>query len=321
MANLTKTKTWQYLVGQRSTQATANDLYASLLLNLKNLLKSGTLTVPAVVLSSSNSVTSSAADNWNSITDLVWAGLGSPRSWAVLKFPGMAGGNYQVCFLCGNTSTRSSASIIISPSAGFTGGSTTVRPTATDEVTILSTNSWCITGFTGFTALIQLLQTSDGKNIRAVIHHNGAPVSLFFLETVANAEAWWTVPVIAGWRGNTSVIDYSTWYGAANAYSYAGGSFTCYLGSMSWGGTASPAGNRLQIANSRTSKYVASEIGVASETASPATVGFHGKLPDVWWGPTAGVTEGQTAPNDGTYQYVQFGQWIIPWNGTLPVVA
>jgi hypothetical protein len=319
MANLTKTKTWEYIYNQRINQATQNEMHAGLLLAIKNALKSGTLTTPAQIVQTCNASTVSSSDLLNTVTDFTW-GSGA-RTWFTLKFPGM-GSNYQVCFHCGTSSTRSQLQIAVSPSAGFTGGTTTARPTATDEVLFLN-GTWTFSSFTGLTTVFHLIQSSDGKNIRIIVYNSGVAGTYMFFETVAGAESWWTIPVIFGCKGsNSNQIDYGNFFSLANAQSYAGGAFSCFLGTLGWGSSgAGAAGLRLTSANSRTSKYHATEIAVASETASPLTMGVHGKLPDLWWGPSAGVTDGQTSPLDGSYQYVQYGHMIFPWNGQLPVVA
>ena len=40
--------------------------------------------------------------------------------------------------------------------------------------------------------------------------------------------------------------------------------------------------------------------------------GWKGKVQDMWWG---GGSHGDTYPDDGSKQFAQFGQLIVPWDG------
>jgi len=55
-----------------------------------------------------------------------------------------------------------------------------------------------------------------------------------------------------------------------------------------------------------------------------STTGMHrgrkGALYDIWWGSTA-AGSGNTYPEDGSNQFVQFGHLIFPWNGSTPEIA
>lgn len=316
MTSLTKSRTWQYLVNQRVTQTSSTDVYAGVLLAIKNGLKSGTFTTPAQIIQTCNAVTVSSSDNLFSITDFVWGSSGT-ITWFTMKFPGL-GTNYQVCFSCSGSSSRNAMVVAISPSAGFTGGTTSARPTATDEVVIAST--WAPASWLSLSSLVHIMQSSDGKAIRVIVNNNGLTNVFMMFDTVGNTDTWWTIPVVAVVKGGgTNQIDYGSFYNIPGLKSYASGAISLYLGTLSW--AAQAAGVRITTSNSRTSKYIVTEMGVASETASPATFGVHGKMVDLWWGPSAGTVEGQTAPEDGSYQYVQFGHMVFPWNGTLPVVS
>jgi hypothetical protein len=83
------------------------------------------------VVSSSNSVTQSLSDNWNSVSDLVWASDGVAHSWIVLKSPAgyvPAGGFVYLLLSC---ATGDSNLVIKMSGNGFTGGSSTTDPTST----------------------------------------------------------------------------------------------------------------------------------------------------------------------------------------------
>ena len=54
--------------------------------------------------------------------------------------------------------------------------------------------------------------------------------------------------------------------------------------------------------------------------STPAAPRRLGSVYDLWYGSTA-VGQGDTYPNDSTRQFVQFGHFIFPWNGTAPQTA
>src|SRR5262249_44278608 len=87
------------------------------------------------VAGSSNSLTAGmdAVNRWTSDGALVWAVTGSPHSWIVLNF-----GNKYFLLLDLNAAGVQQLSAYLS-FAGFTGGSTTTRPTAVDEAQICGT--------------------------------------------------------------------------------------------------------------------------------------------------------------------------------------
>jgi hypothetical protein len=78
------------------------------------------------------------------------------------------------------------------------------------------------------------------------------------------------------------------------------------------------SGNSGGISNF-TNAYPMCPISVYSETGSAK--GRAGRVADIWAG-SAGVPSGSTfpvSPNDK--EFVQFGQLIIPWNGTAPLIT
>jgi|SRR5579885_604125 len=78
-------------------------------------------------------------DHWTSASSILVANS-TAFSWIVLKNTHIdPGGNFQICIACPNSDgvpALSLVGIILSRNAGFTGGSTTSRPTATDEVVL-----------------------------------------------------------------------------------------------------------------------------------------------------------------------------------------
>jgi hypothetical protein len=103
---------------------------------------------PPTIKGSSNAVTAGmdGTDRLAADADYVWVQTSGNHSWWVFEYPQIndgAGHKLQVCFdLTGNgTSSGSRWQLYASPVAGFTGGSISARPTATDEVPIV-TSDW-----------------------------------------------------------------------------------------------------------------------------------------------------------------------------------
>ena len=91
---------------------------------------------PWTVLSSSDGTTADSTDNWLISTDLVWS-TGN-HSWIVLTKP--TTGSQLLLSLDRSNSGTFIASW--SPDGLYTGGTISVDPTATDQVTISTFSSW-----------------------------------------------------------------------------------------------------------------------------------------------------------------------------------
>ena len=120
---------------------------------------------------SCNSVTAGAAgDGVDRITtnaNLVWASAGSAHSWIVLRQTGIAT-NFELLLSCENAhASGTTLMIVVSPAAGFTGGTTTARPTATDEVVLnAAAVAWAASAVTALRWHLQ--QSTDGQCTRII---------------------------------------------------------------------------------------------------------------------------------------------------------
>src|SRR5678815_1345942 len=170
MALPTKVKTWQYAnnTGGNSWLGTNTaDCAFSIVAMKDEMLAFGSN--PWVVVGSSDGVTAGmdAVDRWVDYTNLPIY-TGGAMSWIVLGQPELSA-NAQLC-IAFNSGTGTQATVIWSPTAGFTGGNTTTRPTATDEKSSgVIDLFWALPGSGGFDNRIHVAQSTDGKSFRAFL--------------------------------------------------------------------------------------------------------------------------------------------------------
>jgi len=315
-------KTYQFNVGQAITaQGTALATNRRILRTIKNTLI-GFGTNPWTVRYSCDSSSAGSAgdgvDKWAADSNLVWANSGSAHSWMVLRQTGIAT-NYEICISCENASANgSSITLVVSPSAAFTGGSTTARPTATDEIAILSNAVWGGVWSTDAASVIQAMQSTDGQVTRVLVHVSNTVRTFWSFSKPANAISGWSNPSLAVALGSasTGVITYANLNTAANGKSKVG-STTCsfYMTGEAFGG--SMLGQQMgkgQISNN----WPIAGIGLASATA--LCVDRYGTVYDLWWGADT-ASEGATYPDDATRTFVQFGVLVFPWDGSVVVTS
>lgn len=311
-------KTWQFNKNQAITaQGTSLATSRLLMRTLKNGLIGFALLAWAVQ-GSSNSVTAAmdGVDRWAADTDLVWAA--GAHSWIVLRQTGIAT-NYEICIDL-NTSTDTNATIVVSPSAGFTGGTTGARPTATDEIVIVNTQNWGSRG--NFDHKLTQLQSSDGECTRVVIYSGNICTLFTILDKPANPVTGWTTPSLSAWQASnaTDRATVAIWLKATAGSEPLWGrhSGTNFRGDVTceWG-ISNNLSELITVANQISSEWQMLPVGFVSNTAT--RIGRHGSFYDLWLGQTA-VSDADTYPADGTMQFVEVGDFILPWNGP-PTIA
>lgn len=321
-------KTWQFSVNQTVTpQGSLTATARRVMRTLKNLLI-GFGTLPWTVRGSCDSVAAGMdqVDRWDSDTDLVWAVSGAAHSWIVLRQTGIAT-NFEVCIDL-NSSTAGQGSIVVSFSAGFTGGTTTNRPTATDESVVVSATNL----MSNLDAQYQIhtMQSTDGECTRISIWRAGTNNCTFALfDKPNNPVTGWTNPSVSFWLAQTTTI--------AASYASLGNIATTALGrgrgvsnmNMACTGEGDPDGSLFiasdatigGIANQLNSEWSMFPMGVCSLTTN--NVGRHGSLFDIWWKPI-GISDADTLPNDAANRdFVALGSIILPWTGdaTIPLIT
>lgn len=348
MALPTLVKTWQFDVNnqvladatQEGDNNNAPDDKRTLLFEIKEFLTNAASGAWTVVASAGGNGTgfvagtpvADATDNWLAFDDLRWnAPKTANRSWIVLRqtdFFG-SGQHLEVCIDCVHTSTAQDGGLldILMSRAGFTGfTSLNARPTATDEVSILLDGTWAGPNNdpTGRTWRWHGMISTDGKATRVVIHLNDNPISWFIVQAPANAVTGWNSPVIADWASTgatTGTINsFSNYHDLAllHTINTAGLQFGDRLFMTSEGFGASAAGEVFTVANQVDGNFGFFPMGVAS--TQPGFIGRHADVDDLWWG-NANTNEGDTFPLAATRLFVQFGDMIFPWNGSLPLTT
>lgn len=326
----TLSKIWQFQVNQRVFyQGTSNATEKRLIRTIKNLMK-GFSANPWTCSGSSNSSTAGmdGSDRWTTDADITKAASASPHSWIVLRQTGIAT-NYEVC-LDMNTASPAGMSIVVSPSAGFTGGTTSARPTATDEISLITTSTWTTTTtFQSF--IIHAMQSTDGQCTRIQVWRAGNHQPTFWIfDKPQNVVTGWTNPSISlATAQQTSGLasDQGTNLEAKNLKGRGTVTFSLQM-TGEYAKSFSPgvqvlAGARYvgSMTNAFDNIWPFFPIGIAAEDS--VHQGRHGNIFDLWWKPL-GIGDGDTFPSSTTNrQFVALGGLMFPWtgDGTIPLLA
>ena len=155
----------------------------------------GFATNPWTVRYLCDSVTAGTAgdgvDRWSADTKLVWANAGTAHSWIVLRQTGI-GTTYELLISCEGTSVSGSLLTILTSISGFSGGSTTARPTATEELTVASSGQWL--GASDVSNRWSVMQSTDGQCTRILVGYSGNFTTLIVLDKPNNPTTGWTTP-------------------------------------------------------------------------------------------------------------------------------
>lgn len=323
------TKTWQFSVNNSTGlgAGTALDINRTWLRTMKDAMTSFASSPWTMQYSCNSTTAGTAGDGVDRLTtnaNLVWANPGTAHSWMVLRQTGVAT-NLELMISCENASaTGVIIRMVVSPSAGFTGGSTTLRPTATDELTLYSGN-W---GTLAVTAVRwHLMQSTDGQCTRMVAYTGGVIAGSFLIEKPASPTTGWTNPSFNYASGAAAALAANT-LGLPTA---VGGlqariGTTAALLAMSAESTissTSPASfptNVLwgNIANEVSGEWPMLPVGAICATAPVR--GRHGSFQDLWTG-SGGANTGDTYPAGSSNQFAQFGSLIFPWDGSAVLLS
>ena len=317
MALPTLSKTWQFNVNNQTTaQGTPLADSRKTLRAIKNAMI-GFATNPWTVRYSCDSVTAGTAgdgvDRWSADTKLVWANAGTAHSWIVLRQTGI-GTTYELLISCEN-STPSNLTLLTSIS-GFSGGSTTARPTATDELTVASSGQW-VSG-TDVSNRWSVMQSTDGQCTRILVGYSGNFTTLIVLDKPNNPTTGWTTPnfnalyfAVGGLNTVTTGVISATSPLARSRIGSVNGSVSLTIEGIGNNfATDTTIGN---IANEVDSSWDMWPLGIACITSGAR--GRHGSLFDLWAISTVRAS-GDMIPADGSNQFAVFGNFVLPWNGS-----
>lgn len=329
MALPTLDKTWQYAVNSARYTNAAQAMY---------LIKNTLCTFPSnpwVVLRSNNGSTVADADLWTSSSAITW-NAGSPgyKSWIVLNQPAISP-NFQFLIITYYYSTysvvNSGFEYYVSENAGFTGGTTTSKPSASDEVAIAFPDIYNRRIWYDYPTAgrIHIMQSEDGECTRILIACDSSFQRVLLIEKARNPVENWDIPwMVMNWcaravyygMGGPVYGEFPT-YGA----SYGLDRTTGHLqGRLRTGGRmplycAGPRFSNVPAAYWQTIQSYP-EVGypmfpVSVYCDSVGGVGRLGEFYDLWWGNDTIVKTGQHYPDDGSRQFAQVGNLIVPWDG------
>lgn len=339
-------KTWQFSVNHAQT-ATGTVLTTdrTIWLGVKNTLISfGTL--PWQVRYSCDGTTAGSVgdlvDRWSTIANLViaTADTGTARSWIVLRNTD----GIEILLEARNSSTNNMKilRVVVSFSAHFTGGTTTSRPTATDEVVLTNSDVSSATavglGPTSATDRAfawHILHSTDGLATMLIFCNGGNLGGFWYLGRASQPVTGWTNPQVAIISGDatsppnmsayTHLLD-RTGADATNLKMvgrFPSGNNQIFATSLAFGtgsaGGCEPGGRRIAVANELSNEWELPQIGIGCDVSGSRGMS-HGRLFDTRWISTTRAS-GDDLPGDGSRQRAVFGNLVVPWNGTVALAA
>jgi hypothetical protein len=251
-----------------------------------------------------------SSDLWTSYDEVYIDGSNKP--WVVLKQSAIAP-NFQVLIYVYGATTWD---VYVSESAGFTGGTSTTRPTATDEVQICTNME---SGTSGYNDVHQFVWVStDGEVTFLVSYHGGRTYMYTTIQKPKNPISQWTLPwVVTVMGGSNSTPHYFIADNLSDLTNYTKTTRGRLLYTHEW--MNGVMGQNVLTTPDDVNAGVPFNlypIAVWSDTQ-----GFRGRkaeLYDVWW--TVGNDE-SSMPDDLTRQFIVCDNLAFPWDGTEPEFA
>lgn len=297
----------------------------------------GGMITPWVVEYSCDGITAGSAgdnvDRWGTVASLQWDTTGNAHGWMILSNTGVG---IEICFdLIQNSDSSDGAymTVVVSAGAGFTGGSTTARPTATDELSILapSTVGWG-SGTAGGNArdfVWDMWRTEDGEVTYVIIWYNNFPIGFWNFSKPQNPKAAWTgtqfVAAIMG-TGEGAQTEIADWYDIDNLRTYRADRISTantfnitnlYMTADTF--SLGPFAQELTTTNDVSGDYAAGPIGLVCDQSR--FVGRQGELFDLVWGQEVLGNPVDYYPSGASKAWIQIGDLIFPWEGSAAVTA
>lgn len=333
----TLAKTWQFDVNQEIPwQGTSALVTAQILFLLKESLRNFTLN-PWTVRGSSNGVTAGfdTVDRWLSKSNITWAADGQARSWIVLQQTGLIGiGNppttgFQVLFDCTSTGTFGAGiacRAMMSPTGSFSGGTTTQRPTAPDEIGLNGVDQtdnqylWS-GGTTASQSRLHVMQSSDGACTRWFVTAttvNGPQMTgCGMYEALQNPNPSLLYPAVGmGYLSFNRNIMFTRNPGDEPFVGSQGSSATKFEAAVTGEGYIDgQLGGRELTPDAFSGEWVMHPVGIWIPNTTLYKSSRIGSLNDLWTTSTL-LNDGTTFPEDGTRQFAKFGGFVFPWDGS-----
>lgn len=266
-----------------------------------------------------------AADHWPSAVAVRWKEADNKYGWIVLRNTNLhaVGAGFQVCIaLTGTVNSTQTGTMAFSCEGGFTGGSETARPTATDEVLVFNNQQWTGYVYSSFeNNALNIWYASDGTSFR-VWWGNGLsnlilginPPWLF--ERLVDAPSWMDKPVVAGCMRWDMAEMFQT-----NPANGPRRLYFCCDEFLKCEAMLSAEANNAGVLIKHTACQ-APDLGgrwpvfpVSVISLSPLVNGYVGKLADLWAVPQA-LAFGDYMPGDGSRQFAVMHDLLLGNDGT-----
>jgi hypothetical protein len=324
MADVLPTPSLSYTYHTNNTTAATGTALAtnqSALLAIKNTLVSSGSN-PWTVVGSSDGVTAGmdGVDRWVTSSNLNWAVSGA-HSWIVLKQTSLTS-NFQICIDLLISSASSYIFVcVFSVNSGFTGGTSSARPTATDQRSPGNVTWGGVS--TDAQITYHYIQSTNGYVNRVFVFSSGRACGIWDISRVKNPVEGFTYPVYCLIEGSTSADAVTLLALNANQNSFyydsvapAGAAYRTTIQSP----TTSGSGQMCNLTNKNliNDKYPLYPMALYQNTTYHGT---HGYVYDMWFGAINATASGDAYPNDGSKQFMHMHDVVIPWNGTTLVTA
>lgn len=317
----TLVKTWQYATNL-NPGLNGSDFIdcAKMMILIKNaLIGFGSNAWTVIGSSDSSTAGIDAVDRLTDYTKIVTGG--GAHSWIVLQQAQM-NANTQILIDFGQAlGSNGYINLYWSPSVGFSGGSTSSRPTASDEqapwqgAAIQFFNGWSFTG-NGMGMRAHVMQSTDGQCTRIFFAQAHIVRTWLQFDKPSSPVPGWTNPVIA--IMNTANTNPAFFGGNSmfQQFIQAVGPVTvmpmhpCFMGDSTNGNVM---GYTWTLTDQFSGQFPLYTIGMYHITTA-GQKGRHGSLTDMWIAPSLALP-GTSFPSDGSKQFILMGSLAHPWNG------
>lgn len=293
---------------------------------------------PWTHVASSDSVTTSTVSNLIlSRANVVWGvGGGSNRSWIVLRQTGLSS-NFEILLDFQETSGENGSRFFFSvaPDGFDLSGISISNPPSTSlgQHGVVSSETQYGGGENSSTILdtvVNVQMSDDGEVTRINVRRNNIPAAAWRIEAIKNSAANMSMPVV--WTPLFAVQDSPLTPALTVARFYIGANLNFlqmingipYLAtevhqSMDQVGTNSLSETMIGT-NAFDGDEELYEAGLVS--LDNATEGVMGDVYDLWWVPDTGSgNDADLYPADGSRQFMRFEHMVLPWDGSVPVLA
>lgn len=319
-------KTWNYDVNNVVTHTTTEEQSQKLGYNLKEaLVAAGWSVIASSDKVAVKNVGDASPDLWTDYTKIIREVSGA-HSWCAIY-----NSTLDVTFLIDCL-----ASYDYNYDFYFIGGTlnadgtTSIRPTSVSGVEKFYSNKVVAPGHSyGATQVAWHCEwSSDNLAFRFIVRSNGSQSGSFTLliQRPSNAPDLWIDPVIITIESqvNADILWTETHYYNLDTHLAAlinGVFYNVYISSEAFYNGDMPASMGIGVNPNDLSSdngYLLCPMGLIGVDAGAR--GSLGRIDDLFWRPLTMVV-GDTMPGNGDKTFICFGDWVLPWNGSVPVIS